>query len=50
MDYETIRAWSSLAGLLIFFGFFVAMLVWIYRPGSRKTYDDAANIPFKKGR
>lgn len=50
MDYETIRTLCSMAGLFIFFGFFVMMLVWIYRPGSRKAYADAANIPFKKDR
>lgn len=50
MDYETIRTVCSVAGLLLFFAFFVVMLAWIYRPGTRKAYADAANIPFKKDR
>lgn len=50
MDYETIRTVSSTAGLLLFFVFFVGMLVWIYRPGSQKAYEQDANIPFKKDR
>lgn len=50
MDYDTVRTTASIIALVTFFVFFVGMLAWIYRPGSRKNYDDAANIPFKKGR
>jgi cbb3-type cytochrome oxidase subunit 3 len=33
-------------GMLIFLGFFVGMLIWIFRKGSRRVYDQAANLPF----
>ena len=34
-------------GLVIFMGVFLLSLVWIYRRGSRKAYDAAANLPFE---
>ena len=27
--------------------FFVGVLVWAFRPGSRKIHDDSADIPFR---
>jgi cytochrome c oxidase cbb3-type subunit IV len=36
-------------GLLIFFIFFMAMLAWVFRPGSKKIYTAQANIPLKEG-
>lgn len=45
--YETLRhfadSWALLALTLIFLG----VVVWVFRPGSRKTYRDQADIPFK---
>lgn len=37
-------------GLLIFFIFFVVMLAWIFRPGSKDIYIAQANIPLKEGK
>ncbi len=36
---------ATLLGLLFFFGFFVVMAVWVYRPGSKKSYQGNASIP-----
>ena len=33
-------------GLILFFGFFVGLLVWVYRRRSRKIYDKESMIPF----
>jgi cytochrome c oxidase cbb3-type subunit IV len=45
--YETLRhfadSWMLLALTLVF----VAILVWVFRPGSRRIYKDQADIPFK---
>jgi cytochrome c oxidase cbb3-type subunit IV len=49
-----IREWLTAQGfqlgpavaLLLFLAVFVGMLVWIYRPGSRRIYDRQANLPF----
>lgn len=50
MDYETVRMVCALVGLLLFVVFFAGMVLWIYRPGARKRYEDDAKIPFKKDR
>lgn len=42
-------AYAGLAGLLIFFGFFVAMLFLLFRPGAKDTFEKYGNIPFKDG-
>ena len=36
-------SWAMLALLL----FFLGVVVWAFRPGSRKTHEDIANIPFR---
>ncbi|PWR20818.1 cbb3-type cytochrome oxidase subunit 3 [Zavarzinia compransoris] len=47
MDYESALVWSRIAGLLIFFGLFLGFVGWSYRPGSRRYYQEAAELPFK---
>ena len=29
------------------FAFFVGVVIWVFRPGSSKTYADTASIPFR---
>lgn len=49
-----IRAWLSDQGftlgpaiaLLLFFGVFIGVLVWIYRPGSKRIYEHESRLPF----
>ena len=36
-------SWAVLALLL----FFLGVVVWAFRPGSRKVHEDIANIPFR---
>ncbi len=38
----------GLVGLLFFFVFFCGVLVWTFRPGSKKSYEDKAQIPLKE--
>jgi cytochrome c oxidase cbb3-type subunit 4 len=33
--------------LLALFSFFVGVILWVFRPGSRRTYADTADIPFR---
>lgn len=35
-------------GLLLFFIFFLVMLAWVFRPGSKRDYAKCANIPLKE--
>lgn len=52
-----IREWLTDQGLLLgpavalflFLGVFVAMLAWIFRPGSRRIYDEQARLPLDDG-
>ena len=48
--YETLRHFADSWGLLALALFFLAILVWVFRPGSRKTYENQADIPFKYDR
>jgi len=47
MDYHILREIADSWVLLSLFVFFIAVVLWAFRPGSRKTHDDAAGIPFR---
>lgn len=46
IDFVTSNA--TLIGLLFFFSFFVVVLIWVYRPGTKSTYKKYAEIPLKE--
>ena len=39
---------AGLAGLLIFFIFFLGVVFWVFRPGSKSKYQQDAQIPLKE--
>jgi len=45
MDYEQFRHFADSWGLLYLFSIFVFVVIFIFRPGSGKIYEDAARIP-----
>ncbi|MBU2981559.1 cbb3-type cytochrome c oxidase subunit 3 [Lentibacter algarum] len=46
--YSLLRQFADSWMLLSLFTFFVVMAAWVFfRPGSSKTYEDVANIPFR---
>lgn len=45
--YTAMRHFADSWGLLAMTLFFVGAGLFVFRPGSRKQADDAANIPFK---
>ena len=45
--YSLLREFADSWMLLTLFVFFVGMVLWVFRPGSRKTHQDTANIPFR---
>ncbi|HEX2019147.1 MAG TPA: cbb3-type cytochrome c oxidase subunit 3 [Aurantimonas sp.] len=47
LDYQTMRTFADSWALLAMVVFFVGVVIWVLRPGGRKSADDAANIPFK---
>jgi cytochrome c oxidase cbb3-type subunit 4 len=47
MDYHTMREFADSWVLLAMAVFFIGVIVFAFRPGSRKHADDAAQIPLK---
>lgn len=45
--YSLLREFADSWMLLFLFAFFIGVVIWVFRPGARKTYEDTANIPFR---
>jgi len=46
MPYEELVAVTRVIGLVVFLALFLGVLVWVFRPGSRRIYEAGAQIPF----
>ncbi|MCB9964872.1 MAG: cbb3-type cytochrome c oxidase subunit 3 [Rhodospirillales bacterium] len=40
---------AGMIGLFFFMGFFLVMLIWLFRPGAGKLYKSYADMPLKEG-
>jgi cytochrome c oxidase cbb3-type subunit 4 len=47
MHYSLLREIADSWVLLALFAFFVAAVIWAFRPGSATVHRDSANIPFR---
>jgi cytochrome c oxidase cbb3-type subunit 4 len=45
--YSFLRQLADSWMLLAMFLFFVGIIAWAFRPGSREVHDETANIPFR---
>ena len=45
--YSLLREFADSWMLLFLFLFFVGVVLWVFRPGAAKTYEDPSNIPFR---
>jgi cytochrome c oxidase cbb3-type subunit 4 len=45
--YTALRAFADSWHLLFMFLFFIGMVLFVFRPGSRKLHDDSANMIFR---
>jgi len=45
--YSLLRQFADSWMLLVLFAFFVGVVIWVFRPGSDRTYENPANIPFR---
>lgn len=45
--YSILRAFADSWVLLALFLFFVGVVIWSFRPGSRAIHQDVAGIPFR---
>lgn len=48
MDYDTLRGFADTWGLVFLVVVFVAIIIFTFRPGSRKRARDAAEIPLRE--
>ena len=48
--YEALRHFADSWALAALTLIFAAILLWIFRPGSRRNYQNQADIPFKYDR
>ncbi len=46
MDYNEFRYFADSWGLVYLLAIFLFVVVFIFRPGSRRYYENAAQIPF----
>jgi cytochrome c oxidase cbb3-type subunit 4 len=46
-SYSALRGFADSWGLVVLFLFFVGVVVWVFRPGSRRKHDDAASMIFR---
>ncbi len=47
--YTILREFADSWGLLAMFLFFLGVVLFTFRPGSKKVHQDAANIPLRHG-
>ncbi|QFT98413.1 Cbb3-type cytochrome oxidase component FixQ [Roseovarius sp. THAF8] len=45
--YSLLREFADSWMLLALFTFFIGVVLWVMRPGSRSAYQDVADIPFR---
>lgn len=45
--YERLRHFADSWGLLALTIFFIGVVLFVFRPGSRKQHEDIADIPFR---
>ncbi|MEM9107822.1 MAG: cbb3-type cytochrome c oxidase subunit 3 [Pseudomonadota bacterium] len=50
MDYQTLRTFADSWGLLFMVIVFVIVVIYTFRPGSKKEADEIAQIPLKDDR
>ena len=48
MDYSTFRQFADSWGLRYLFLLFVGVIIFTFRPGSKKTAEEVAKIPLKE--
>ena len=39
--------WGPGTALILFLALFIGVLVWVFRPGSRETYEQEARLPLE---
>ena len=45
--YSLLREFADSWMLLALFAFFIGVVIWVFRPGATKIYENPATIPFR---
>ncbi len=45
MDYDTLVSITQIAGLILFIGLFVGVLIYALWPGNKKRFERASKVP-----
>lgn len=45
--YSLLREFADSWMLLFLFTFFIGVVIWVFRPGASRKYEDTASIPFR---
>ncbi|HKL45334.1 MAG TPA: cbb3-type cytochrome c oxidase subunit 3, partial [Roseovarius sp.] len=45
--YSLLRQFADSWMLLVLFVFFIGVVIFVFRPGSTKKYENPSNIPFR---
>ncbi len=45
--YTVLRQFADSWAMLAIFAFFIASVIWAFRPGSTRIYEDTLQIPFR---
>tara|TARA_R110000868_G_scaffold124740_1_gene329574 strand:- start:646 stop:795 length:150 start_codon:yes stop_codon:yes gene_type:complete len=48
MSFEAVAMFSKTWGLVYLVALFVGVLIYAFRPGAKKKFQDAAHIPLKE--
>jgi cytochrome c oxidase cbb3-type subunit 4 len=48
MTYEQVASITQLAALLFFVVLFVGVLIYVFWPGNKKAFEEAARLPLEK--
>ena len=48
IDYNSFREFADSWGLLYLFIVFVAIVLYVFRPGAKKKYEEQGKIPLKE--
>jgi len=47
MTYESASTFSQIAALILFIALFLAVIVYVFWPGNKRKFDEAAKLPLE---
>jgi cytochrome c oxidase cbb3-type subunit 4 len=47
MTYESASTFSQIAAMIIFIALFIGVILYVFWPGNKKKFDEAAQLPLE---